>query len=84
MVSDLNYHRIEHFVKSLFKTLIKSQDIDFQRNRPENQMAVIIADFGISATDFNITSSMEDELYKSGFEATKAFLQSRILEETEA
>lgn len=80
-VSDLNYHSLEHFVKSLFKTLMKSQDIDFHRNMLENQVTVKIDDFGISATDFNITPAMEDKLYKSGFEATKSFLQTRLKKE---
>jgi len=75
-VSDLGYNQLDQYIKTLFKTLMKSQDIDFNEDAWENKITVKINDFGISATDFNISSKMEIELYNSGLKATIQYIKA--------
>jgi len=77
-VSDLDYDHLIKYVKVLFKTLMKSQDIEFNKNVQENEITVKIDDFGISATNFNISSDMETQLYNSGLKATTEYIKTTL------
>lgn len=76
--SDLGYNQLIQYVKVLFKTLIKSQDIEFNKNVQENEISVKINSFGVSTTDFNISSQMKEQLYYSGLEATTEYIKNYV------
>ena len=72
---NLTYGHIFKYVKDVFTTLLDAQVIDFDHNPQELKRTVRIDDFGISATDFDITPQQKTELYNSGMKYTHAFLE---------
>ena len=68
-VSDL-----ELYIKSLFESLMSSQDVMVQDNAFEEARTVQVDDLGIPATDFGITAAQAQKLYNSGLNATQKFL----------
>lgn len=76
--SNLGYDSLIHYVKDLFATLMKSQNIEFKKNRFDEQISVVVNDFGYSATDFGITKEMQTKLYDSGFSATNAYIKKMM------
>ena len=63
------------YVRSLFDTLLKSQNIAFEQNRTEKLHSVIINDLNVSATDFSLTNEMKNKLVHQGKIATENFLK---------
>ena len=72
--SSLGYDEPIQYCKTLFETLLESQDIDFETDPCLLQRTVRIDDFGILATDFAITDTQKQQLYESGRQYTIAFL----------
>ncbi|OQP60675.1 hypothetical protein A3860_32255 [Niastella vici] len=72
--NSLSYDQPVDYCKVLFETVIDSQDIDFDNNESMEKRTVKIDDFGIAATDFNLTQQQKDQLYKSGVYYTEAYL----------
>jgi NTE family protein len=72
--SSLGYDQLIPYCKSLFETLLQSQDIDFDLDPCMQKRTVRIDDFGILATDFAITDAQKDDLYNAGIKYTAAFL----------
>jgi len=72
--SSLGYDEPIEYVKSLFETLLQSQNINFDIDPSLKDRTVMIDDFGILATDFDITAAQKTQLYNSGMEYTKTFL----------
>jgi NTE family protein len=70
----LTYDEPVAYFKALFETLLDSQVIDFSKDEDMEKRTVQINDFGIAATDFNITPAQKQQLYDSGMQATKKFL----------
>ena len=70
----LKYDHLAHYVKSTFDMLLSAQRIDFKKDPREMKRTVNINDFGISATQFELTEKQRTELYNSGKSATEAFL----------
>lgn len=70
----LAYDQPIAYCKALFETLLDSQDIDFENNESMEKRTVKIDDFGIAATDFDITQQQKDQLFKSGVYYTEAYL----------
>lgn len=67
------------YVKSVFDTLLKAQNIDFNVDKEEEMRTVVIDDLGISATDFNLTSQQKAALLQSGEKAANAWIQAHEL-----
>jgi NTE family protein len=65
---------LETYFKSLFDSLMNSQDYVVQQDEDQMQRTVLVNDFGISATDFDITPAQVQQLYNSGMAATEQFL----------
>jgi NTE family protein len=63
----------------LFETLLDSQVIDFDEDESMKKRSVRIDDFGIAATDFDITQQQKEQLYNSGVNYTEAFLKLPVL-----
>lgn len=74
--NDLDYGvlHLELYIKSLFESLMNSQDLMVQDNNFEEKRTVQIDDLGISATDFDITQPQVEALYDSGYNAIRKFL----------
>lgn len=70
------FEHIESYIKSVFESLMNSQDLMIQKNNFEEKRTIQINDLGISATDFNITSDQVTALYQSGYQATQQFLSN--------
>lgn len=70
---------ITHYIKSLFDTLLKTQNIDFSVDKVSQSRTVIIDDLGISATDFSLSEQQKQDLMKEGQKATKAFIDKHNL-----
>jgi NTE family protein len=70
----LGYDQPIDYCKVLFETILDSQDIDFENNETMEKRTVKIDDFGIAATDFNLTQQQKEQLYKSGVYYTEAYL----------
>lgn len=64
------------YVKNTFETLLKSQDIEFKRDLEQIKRSVIINDWGVLATDFNISRQMKEKLITSGKKATEQYLNA--------
>lgn len=62
------------YVKNTFETLLQSQSIEYMRDPEQTARSVVIDDFGILATDFDITEAMKDKLIQAGKDATEQFL----------
>jgi NTE family protein len=73
--STLGYDELITYCKALFETLLDSQDIDFDNNESMEKRTVKIDDFGIAATDFDLTQQQKDQLFKSGVCYTEAHLK---------
>jgi NTE family protein len=70
----LSYDQPIAYCKALFETILDSQVIDFDSNESMEKRTVKIDDFGIAATDFDITQQQKEQLYKSGAYYTEAYL----------
>ena len=70
----LGYDQPIAYCKALFETLLDSQNIDFDENESMEKRTIKIDDFGIAATDFDITQQQKDQLFKSGVYYTEAYL----------
>jgi NTE family protein len=75
----LSYDQPIDYCKVLFETILDSQEIDFASNESMEKRTVKIDDFGIAATDFNITQQQKEQLYKSGVYYTEAYLGIPVL-----
>lgn len=75
--SPLGYDEPVQYFKSLFETLLQSQNIDFDHDPAMENRTIKIDDFGILATDFDINAAQKNELYISGINFTNAFLDKK-------
>ena len=75
----LAYNELIPYCKALFETLLDSQVIDFDEDESMEKRSVRIDDFGIAATDFDLTQQQKEQLYKSGVYYTEAFLKLPVL-----
>ncbi len=73
---DYGVKNIETYVKSLFESLMNSQDNIIQNSDFEKERTIQINDLGISATDFSITAQQVLALYNSGLKSTQKFLNN--------
>lgn len=69
----LTMDHIGKYVKFLFETVLDSQVIDFEKDPEMRDRTVLIDDFGLSATDFALTTDDETKLYNSGIAGTKKY-----------
>ncbi len=72
----LGISHLETYIKSLFEALMGSQDLMVQDNHYEEDRTIQIDDLGIAATDFAITPEQVQDLYNSGYNSTKKYLQN--------
>ena len=72
----LGYKHLFKYIKALFETLLDAQVIDFDRNKEQQLQTIRIDDFGISATDFKITSQQKQKLFDSGVKCATEFLEN--------
>src|ERR1044072_74495 len=75
----LAYDELIPYCKALFETLLDSQVINFDNNESMEKRSVKIDDFGIAATDFDITQQQKEQLDKSGLYYTEAYLKLPVL-----
>ncbi|MEL6866162.1 MAG: patatin-like phospholipase family protein [Bacteroidota bacterium] len=75
---NVDYGHIGKYVKNTFETLLNAQVIDFERDVQEQKRTVVIDDFGIPATDFELGDSDKDKLFNSGVKYTTAFLAKHL------
>lgn len=64
------------YVKNTFETLLQAQTIEYMRDSEQRRRSVTLDDFGILATDFDITEKQKDELIQSGITYTEKFLDN--------
>lgn len=74
----LSYNQPIKYVTSIFSTIIDCEIINFIRRENDVNRSVFIEDFGISAIDFDITKENVAKLYKSGYDSTIAYLNSKV------
>ncbi len=67
---------LEMYIKSLFEALMNSQNYMVEKDDIDMRRTIQVNDFGISATDFEITPAQVQALYNSGISAATSFLQS--------
>lgn len=72
--NDFGFWSPSKYIRSLFDTLLKSQNIAFEQNRAEILHTIIINDLNVSATDFALSDEMKNKLVHQGEIATKKFL----------
>jgi NTE family protein len=77
--SALQSNQLEIFIKDFFETLTNAQIAAFENNVEEKKRTVIIDDFGISATNFDLSTIQKQRLYNSGKMATANYLAKLIL-----
>lgn len=72
-VSNLDYNSIIEYTKTLFETITSSDDI-IEKEETINNITIKINNLGISSTNFNISSDMEEKLFNSGKDATIQYI----------
>ena len=72
--SDFRFKSPVKYIKFLFETLLKSQNVEYQNNIREKQSTVIINDLNVSATDFKLSDDMKTKLIEQGKIATEKYL----------
>jgi NTE family protein len=72
--STLQSNQLELFIKDFFETLTSAQTGAFENNMEEKKRTVVIDDFGISATNFDLSNMQKQRLYNSGKIATANYL----------
>lgn len=77
--NDLQFNQPIEYVKNLFNTLLAAQEIKLSKNTIDQQRTIHIDDYGISATDFNLDTSLKQKLYDSGRYYTLEYLKMRGL-----
>jgi NTE family protein len=75
----LELGHILKYIKILFETIQNTQNIDFHNDPEQRKRSVLIDNFGISATDFDITDDDKKKLSQSGYDNTMAYLKHRNL-----
>ena len=80
---DLAFDHILHYAKSLFETMLNSQDIDFEEDDSQMLRSILIDDLGILSTDFHLTPDDMKNLVASGSEAAKQYLKKNVIGSTE-
>lgn len=73
-VEELKYNHIFDYIELLFKALLDSQKVVFQRNKEEMAITVLIDTLGIAPTNFKITEDEKMKLFNSGKEATLEYI----------
>lgn len=70
---DFKYDHIGKYIKSLFDTLLKAQVVVFEENPEQKRQTICIDDLGVSATNFELSDELKNNLISEGKKATKAF-----------
>lgn len=68
------YGRWLKYVKNTFETLLQSQIIEYNRDPEQRHRSVTLDDYGILATDFDLSEAMKNKLIESGKTYTEKFL----------
>ena len=74
--NNLSFDHIGQYVRVLFETVLDSQVVDFDEDPEMEARTVKINDFGMSATDFNLSTADEQKLYQSGYDGTTQFFNT--------
>jgi NTE family protein len=72
--SNLQSNQLPLFIKDYFETITNAQTAAFENNAAEKKRTVLIDDFGISATNFDLSNMQKQRLYNSGKMATLNYL----------
>ncbi len=78
VVADLDYDNLRQYTINLFDILLNTEDLEDERSTIALSRSVKIDDFGISATDFQITKEQQDQLYQSGLSATNNYISKKM------
>ena len=65
------------YAHALFGAILAAQSVDVDAAPIDRARSVAIDDFGLSATDFHLSTAQQQDLYESGRRATDAFLDAR-------
>ena len=71
---ELKYNHFFDYIQLLFKALLDSQKIVFQRNKEEMAITVMIDTLGIAPTNFKLTEEDKMKLFKSGRQAALDYI----------
>jgi len=77
-LDEFGYNKPKEYVKHLFETLLRSQNIAFQYNEKEELQTVIINDLNVKATDFALSDEMKNKLVHQGIIATKKYFDPNV------
>ena len=72
--SMLGSNQLPLFIKDFFESLTNAQVGAFENNIEEKKRTIVIDDFGISATNFDLSNIQKQRLYNSGKMATANYL----------
>lgn len=76
--NNLRMNEVLQYVKIVFETILDAQGVNFKNDPEQVKRTVIIDDLGISATNFNLSTAQEEDLYQSGIRYTEAYLSHRV------
>lgn len=76
---DLSFYHLFKYIEISFQTLLSAQNTAFFTNKEEVNASVLIDDFGISATNFDLNDKQKEELYNSGKQATLKYIEKHKL-----
>lgn len=72
----LDYWHILQWAKDLFESALNAQEFLFTSDSEQEARTVTIDDLGIPGTKFDLTDTQQTNLYNSGYEATKKWLEA--------
>lgn len=70
----LGYDSLLQYVRITFDTILDAQNINFFQDPEDENRTVKINNLGISATNFDLTTQQETDLFNSGVQGMTAFL----------
>ena len=76
--NDLEYNHARQYVKALFHTMLKAQDIEFEKDPSIKAISVQIDNLGISGFDFDVSNEQEEGLYQSELKATQDYITKEM------
>ena len=75
VVENLGYDELFKYTKALYRAMTNAQDIDFGKNKSEEEVTVKIDDFGIPSTELNLSEEQKARLFNSGKKSTLYYLE---------
>ncbi|MCX7951732.1 MAG: patatin-like phospholipase family protein [Clostridiales bacterium] len=70
---DIKNTRLKEYIMDIVNTMLEENEMRYIKNK-DFVRTILIPTLGVNTTDFNITRSIKEKLYYSGYDAAKQFI----------